>query len=193
MEEQFIINQTMNILHNNSPGMYAVVYIGNGFCILTKSIFYGNTNKLFYSNGELTVTSSFISHDQASLVDGTVTMQGNISYEITESYQIQFFGTQKCTADNPIPWETPSFTPAVSTPLSTIAQTLLPSTPQSTNNPTVFPSTPIESINDTEKTGDYLVLIIASGVGIFLLVAIAFYYYPMTMKESSSEDIEQRE
>ena len=154
----------MNIIHNNSPGMLAVVHIGGGICNMANSIFYGNTNRLFNSAGVLTISNCIISHDQTSLTDGTISFQGSVSFGTTESFLIPFFGTEHCIADNPIPWETPAYTP--------------------------FPSTPIPL---TDDTASYMWLIIVSGVGVFILVAFAFYYYSMTMKGSSSEDIEQRE
>ena len=154
----------MNIIHNNSPGMLAVVHVGGYKCSMANSIFYGNTNRLFSSTGELTISNCIISHDQTSLTEGTISFQVSVSYGITESFRIPFFGTEHCVADNPIPWETPAYTPL-----------------------------PSNQIPLTDDTASYLWLIIVSGVAVFLLVAIAFYYYPMTMKESSSEDIEQRE
>jgi len=105
-----------NIVHNNSPSNYGVIYVyGGGSPIMKYCNFYQNQNTLFFiSSGKLEVCHSYIHHTGFLSKSIEVSISNNNSF-ITENcgiqtYQIQFFKSFYCFADIQALNETMDFT-----------------------------------------------------------------------------------
>jgi len=91
-----------NIVHNNSPSGFGIVYVhGAGLKILMYSIFQNNQNYLFCVwTGSLEVSHSFISHLGVFSTSLAVSTATNNSFTIIITYQIQFFISYHCDPEN---------------------------------------------------------------------------------------------
>ena len=142
-----------NIVHNNSPSSYGVVYVsGAGSRKMMYCIINNNNNYLFcLYGGSLEVSHSFIYHSGSSLsttvstsISTSVSTSNNNSFTNTITYQLQFFNSLHCPTDIPPPTRTPDHTP---TPKSTLEESpinTLERSPLNTPNETPY-STPEES------------------------------------------------
>jgi len=93
-----------NIVSNNSPDGYGVVYLsGGGSPKLYYCVFDMNENTLFnVVNGSLEVSHSFIALTGALSVSTAVSIANNNSFSKRQTYQIQFFNSYYCNTDIPI-------------------------------------------------------------------------------------------
>jgi len=93
-----------NIVHNNSPSQYGVVYVnGAGARKMMYCIFKNNQNTLFCVwSGSIEVYHSFISHSASFSTSTEVSTSNNNSFTNTITYQLQFFNSLHCNADIPI-------------------------------------------------------------------------------------------
>jgi len=92
-----------NIIQNNSPSNYGVVYVHGGSPKLHFCVFYFNENTLFcVEKGSLEVSHSFIFHSAMFSTSTTVSTSVNNSFIKSQTYQIQFFKSNYCNADIPI-------------------------------------------------------------------------------------------
>ena len=100
-----------NIIHNNSPTKYGVVFSDIGTPKMQYCIFDMNRNTLFCVwSGSLEVSHSYISRSGLFSASTAVSTANNSSFTKRQTYQIQFFGSRYCNADDPIPVETPKQT-----------------------------------------------------------------------------------
>jgi len=92
-----------NIVHNNSPSN-GVVFIDGGSPKMKYCIFQNNQNILFCVwSGSLEVSHSFIGHSSISLSTSTSVLQvTNNSLTTKMTYNLQFFISGYCNADNPL-------------------------------------------------------------------------------------------
>jgi len=91
-----------NIVHNNSPSQYGVVYRnGAGSIKMMYCIFKNNQNTLFCVFGvPLEVLHSFIDHSGSfSTYSAVLTTNNSFTNRIT--YQLQFFNSFRCNTDYP--------------------------------------------------------------------------------------------
>jgi len=94
-----------NIVQNNSPVNYGVIYVfGEGSRKMMYCIFHNNQNFLFCAfGGSLEVSHSFIEHSSSSLSTSTpLSPSTNNSFTIRMTFQIQFFNSHHCNADLPV-------------------------------------------------------------------------------------------
>jgi len=93
-----------NIIHNNSPSQYGVVYFsGAGSRKMMYCIFKNNQNYLFCVwGGSLEVSHSFIYHSASFSTSTAVSTSNNNSFTNTITYQLQFFNSLHCNADIPL-------------------------------------------------------------------------------------------
>jgi len=93
-----------NIVHNNSPSQYGVVYVdGAGSRKMMYCIFKNNQNYLFsIYGGSLEVSHSFIDHFGSFSTSIPVSTSNNNSFTNTITYQLQFFNSIHCNADIPL-------------------------------------------------------------------------------------------
>jgi len=93
-----------NIVHNNSPTQYGVIYVtGAGSRKLMFCIFQNNQNYLFcIFEGSLEVSHSFIDHSGSFSTSTPFTTSNNNSFTNRITYQIQFFNSLHCNADIPL-------------------------------------------------------------------------------------------
>jgi len=99
-----------NIVGNNSPSAHGVIYVSANYN-MSNCIFYMNENTLFLvSSGSLHLSDCFISHSGQFSAGNSVTTSNNNSFGIVPTYQIQFFQTQFCPADFPLPEQSPAST-----------------------------------------------------------------------------------
>jgi len=93
-----------NIVHNNSPSQYGVVYVyGAGSKKMMYCIFQNNQNKLFcVYGGFLEVSHSFIDHSGSFSSRIAVSTSNNNSFTNTITNQLQFFNSLHCNVDIPI-------------------------------------------------------------------------------------------
>jgi len=108
-----------NIVHNDSP-LYGVIYVcGESQFKMTYCIFNRNSETLFYLfSGTLEVSHCFITHNGTLSSLTTLSTSNNNSFGNRQTYQIQFFSSHYCVADNPLlkitPHVTNNLTPFVS-------------------------------------------------------------------------------
>jgi len=98
-----------NIVQNNSPSQYGVVYAeGAGSKKMLYCIFQNNTNYLFcVHSGSLEVSHSFMNHSSSSFSrSAAVSTENNNSFTNIMTYQIQFFNSHHCNTDVPPPLKT---------------------------------------------------------------------------------------
>jgi len=98
-----------NIVHNNSPTQYGVVFVsGPGSRKMMFCIFQNNQNYLFcvYA-GSLEVSHSFIYHSASLSTSIAVSPTTNNSFTNSLTFQIQFFHSHHCNADIPLIKSTP--------------------------------------------------------------------------------------
>ena len=91
-----------NIVHNNSPLGYGVVYfVGDISRNMIFCIFKNNSNYLFcLRKGSLQVSHSFIYHSESSFsISVAVSTGTNNSFTNRMTYQIPFFNSHHCNAD----------------------------------------------------------------------------------------------
>jgi len=89
-----------SIVNNNSPSQ-GVLYVWSGAPTIQFCVFYMNRKELYaIASGSLNISNCYIFHE------GIYTSNGNI-ITIAPTYQIQFFGTHLCNADNPLPLQSP--------------------------------------------------------------------------------------
>jgi len=88
-----ILMSYANIVHNNSPNDYGVVFVsGAGSKKMMYCIFRNNQNTLFCVwSGSLEVSHSFISHSASFSTSTSVSKSNNNSFTIRNTYQLQFF------------------------------------------------------------------------------------------------------
>jgi len=120
-----------NIVHNNSPSRGVVEVANTGSYKMYNCIFDNNQNTLFYvGSGSLEVSHSIISHSGAFSAATSVSTGNNNSLTKRQTYQIQFFYSYHCHADNPL------LTSMSTNPILTPHQTLFPEqTPFDTHHP----------------------------------------------------------
>jgi len=122
-----------NIIQNNSPMIYGVVFIDGGTPSILYSIFKMNKNTLFYiSSGSLSLSHSFINHT------GYTTSGNNNSLTDQQTYQINFYNSHYCMTDILQQTQTVEITRCY-TPNLTIGITI----------PMTFQQTPIETLPRT--------------------------------------------
>jgi len=139
-----------NIVHNNSPSADGVVYAqGGGSRKMICCIFQNNQNYLLclYS-GSLEVLHSFIYHTGTLSTSASISTN-NISFTNRMTYQIQFFNSRHCNADNTLPQRTLNQSPIRSLG-ETIGRTL-----QITQRMT-YDRTIDQSIKETPKVTIYI-------------------------------------
>jgi len=86
-----------NIVSNNSPSGYGVVYVYGGSPTVNNSVFYSNQNNLFYlQSGSFDLFNNYISHT------GYTSSHNNNCPTRTQTYQIQYYKTIYCHADDPV-------------------------------------------------------------------------------------------
>jgi len=92
-----------NIVHNNSPSQYGVVFAYEASPKMIYCIFCYNRNTLFcvYS-GSLEVSHSFIGHSGKFSVSTAVSTSNNNTLINRITYQLQFFHSLHCNADIPL-------------------------------------------------------------------------------------------
>jgi len=97
-----------NIVHNNSPMAYGVVYVnGGGQIKMMNCIFQKNEGYLLcVTNSTLEVFHSFIDHSALSFSISTEVSTSNNTFTCLLTYQIQFFNSLHCNADIPLPQRT---------------------------------------------------------------------------------------
>jgi len=99
-----------NIIHNDSPS-HGVIYVeGSKTPKMTYCIFQNNQNTLFYVNsGSVEVSHSFIDHSSSFLFSDNiiVSTSNNNSFTKTITYQIHFFNSFHCNADDPFVTQKP--------------------------------------------------------------------------------------
>jgi len=139
-----------NIVHNNSPAYYGVVYVeGSGSRKMMYCIFKNNQDFLFCVwDGSLEVYHSFIDHSLSSLSSATSVSTNNNSFTNRMTYQIQFFNSPHCHADMPLIDKTPKIT-LEDTPMRSLIETI-----SSTNEETLkmtFERTYDQTIRETAK------------------------------------------
>ena len=93
-----------NIVHNNSPSQYGVVYVnGAGSRKMMYCIFHNNQNYLFCVYlGSLEVTHSYIDHSGSFSTSTALSTSNNNSFTNRITYQLQFFNSIHCNADIPL-------------------------------------------------------------------------------------------
>jgi len=94
-----------NIIHNNSPNEYGVIYLnGNGTPKMIYCIFQNNHNILFcVLTGSLDISHSFIDHLVSSFTNSnSITTVNNNTFTKIPTYRIQFFKSHYCNAELPI-------------------------------------------------------------------------------------------
>ena len=151
-----------NIIHNNSPSWYGVVSVeGAGLRNMMYCIFLDNQNNLFcISSGSLEVSHSFIDHSGKFSTSKAVSTPNNNSFTNTNTYQLQFFNSLHCNADDPLPQRTPDLTqtPMITpekTPLNTLNESpiiTLEETPLNTLNESpinTLEETPLNTLNES--------------------------------------------
>lgn len=138
-----------NIINDLSPS-YGVVYINGGNPCFDHCIFDMNKNTLFYVNsGSLSISNSFIYHSGTFSTFSPVQTNNNNSMTRIETYQMVFFASHYCHADNPIMKQTPVITidpTPIITQSSTIIMTINESPMCSEKE------TPYRSYDDTIRT-----------------------------------------
>jgi len=97
-----------NIVHNNSPG-YGVIYTYDGLFKLLYSIIDMNQNTLFHNDGPMEVSHCFIHHSGTLSVKTFVTL--NTTYEQKNTFQLNYFKSFHCYADNQALYKTDSMIP----------------------------------------------------------------------------------
>jgi len=97
-----------NIVHNNSPSWFGVVYVeGEGSINMMYCIFQNNQDSLFcVKSGSLEVSHSFIDHYGSFSTSTAVSTNINNSFTSIITYQIQFFNSLHCNTDIPLPQRT---------------------------------------------------------------------------------------
>jgi len=91
-----------NIVNNNCPNRYGVVYLNGVLPTLDYCIFQNNQNTLFcVFSGSLEVSHSFISHSSSFSSLTSVSTSINNSLTNTITYEICFFTSYHCNADSP--------------------------------------------------------------------------------------------
>jgi len=98
-----------NIVNNNSPSNYGVVYAyGGGSKKMMYCIYQNNQNYLFnVESGSLEVSHSFIYHLSSFSSSRPVSTETNNSFIERITYRIQFFNSHHCNADIPLIEKTP--------------------------------------------------------------------------------------
>jgi len=93
-----------NIVHNNSPSNYGVVYVEvAGTRKMMYYILKNNQNYLFCVwSDSLDVSHSFIDHSASFSTSTTVPTSNNISFTNTITYQLQFFNSLNCNVYIPL-------------------------------------------------------------------------------------------
>ena len=97
-----------NIVHNNCPS-YGVIYTGdNGIKSFYYCLFLNNANYLFNKVlGSIWVFNSFIDHSVALFSNGQIVSTiTNNTFTKSSTYQIQYFDSLHCNADEPLPQRT---------------------------------------------------------------------------------------
>ena len=114
-----------NIIHNNSPIGNGVVYVwGSGSRKMMYCIFQNNQNYLCsVPSGTLEVSHSFIDHSSSFCYTESVSSETNNSFINRLTFQIQFFHSHYCKADNPLIDTTPVTTFDVS-PIKSLKETI---------------------------------------------------------------------
>ena len=107
-----------NIIDNNSPSNFGVVYVNGGpihnmeFCV-----FKNNQNTLFFlESGSLEVSHSFISHTNGIINQAPVSTSKNNTFIQKQTYVIQFYDSHYCKAEIPI---------SIQKPINTLFDTLV--------------------------------------------------------------------
>jgi len=124
-----------NIVHNNSPSQSAIIKTYSESPKMDYCIFAYNQNTLFnVEAGSLTLSHCFISHQGVFSISTSVTTSNNNSIVNRPTYKIQFFNSQYCNTDIPLPDQTPERSPTIQqtlkmtlfeTPKQTIEETLM--------------------------------------------------------------------
>lgn len=97
-----------NVIHNNSPS-WGVVSVNNlGSYSMEYCILCNNKNVLFcVRTTSLQIMDCYISHETSLLSTSKSVSTINISFTLTEIFNLQFFKSHSCNADNPIQNSTP--------------------------------------------------------------------------------------
>jgi len=103
-ESGTILISYANIVHNNSPSQYGVIFCEKGgqkrmlYCL-----FQNNRNYLFYvSSGSIEVSYSFIDHSSSFSSATSVSTESINSFTYRMTYQIHFYSSLHCNADLPL-------------------------------------------------------------------------------------------
>ena len=90
-----------NIVNNNSPSDYGVLFVYGSF-LATYCVFEMNQHILFWVHGYFEISHSFISHSGLISTSSSVVTDSNNTFTKAQTYQIQFFHSKFCNADNKI-------------------------------------------------------------------------------------------
>ena len=100
-----------NIVHCNSP-IYGVLFNRNGDMKMEYCIFAMNENTLFYTqSGSIEISHSYLLHSGKLSTLAAVIMTNNNTQGAIPTYQIQYFQSELCNADQPLPERTPLISP----------------------------------------------------------------------------------
>ena len=170
--------QYSNIICNNSPDHGGIITISESSYQMSYCIFSKNLDSLFnVQSGNLEIMNSFIFHEGILSISTPVSVyNNNNSFSYTSSYEMRFFSSQNCPAENPFIYspsvtsimqpttiqKTNSFTPKQTyantdqptnnfTPEHTITYTYLP-TSDFTPEPTIINTNQQSNINTDQPT-----------------------------------------
>jgi len=181
-----------NIVHNNSPSAYGVVYAegsGLGLRKMSYCIFQNNQNYLFCLNGgSLEVSHSFIEHLTSSFSSSTtVSTDTNNSFTNRMTFPIQFFYSHYCNADIPIPhatlMETLHYT-ALETTENTLMETMTMN-PTFMNTAQVTPYRSYDNIDGNDLNSVFLYLT----VGLFMIIIVMISYHIGSQRNQNRKSI----
>lgn len=152
-----------NINNNNSPSGHGIIYSYGGFPKMQYCIFDSNQNTLFSTvSGLLEVSDCSISHIGLIFTYTPVTTS-NSSIDKKPTYQIEFFSSRYCIADNPIIHKTLE---------NTLIETPIVSNHETPTN-SIF-NTPIDSIPRTYDENQKIYYECSLRVGIMRNISVIF-------------------
>ena len=178
-----------NIIQNNSPSQYGVLYFDNsGSKKMKYCVFQNNQDYLFcVKSGSLEVSHSFIDHSSQLSRSFAITTI-NISKSGFSSYPIPYFNSHYCNADVAFPNRTIEQT-LINSPEITIVNTpeiTILNTPEETLMKTPQITDMDSSLGDDSKNNLFLVLFIV--VLSIVLIYIAFFLIGKNFKQDSSNN-----
>jgi len=125
----------VNIINNyDTSNVFGLIFICNGAKYsLEYCIFDNNHATLFYcSSSEVEIANSYINHIGTFSSKDSITTISNNSFTQMQTYKFEFFQSQSCHADNPIPLPTPKPTRSAIKTLDPTPLQTPPSSPKQT-------------------------------------------------------------